>query len=108
MDFMEAFTVVVGDEEQHYVLHKCMATTSDFFAAALNGSWKESKGERNQSWIPANLTDSIRELENLIKLPDHTGEHFNSYLQWVYTGKIQVVSSLQCSGIATERQFLSF
>lgn len=76
MDFTETFTVAVGEQQKSFTLHKCLATkTSDFFASALNGSWKEA-------------------IDGAIKIPETHAEVFHAYIHWLYTREIPLVSPI--------------
>ncbi|KAF2502313.1 hypothetical protein BU16DRAFT_4689 [Lophium mytilinum] len=58
------------NRSQDFLIHDSfLVKSSDFFAAALRGEWRES-------------------IERVIPLPDLSPDHFNIYFHWLYSGKI--------------------
>ncbi|KAF2816902.1 uncharacterized protein BDZ99DRAFT_564724 [Mytilinidion resinicola] len=58
------------DLSQDFLIHDSfLCKSSDFFAAALRGEWREST-------------------ERVVPLPAVLPEHFKLYYNWIYTGKI--------------------
>lgn len=70
-DYNEIITVLVGENEQQFIVHKnTICDKSKFFEAACSsGRWKEGK-------------------EKLVRLPEVDPEAFRVYVHWVYTGKV--------------------
>jgi hypothetical protein len=64
----------VGSEEAKYVLHKnFVCSKSDFFRAAMEGEWKESK-------------------EKVVRLPNVQPATFTIYIGWIYAGILDLQS----------------
>ncbi|KAL8876951.1 MAG: hypothetical protein Q9198_004938 [Flavoplaca austrocitrina] len=64
-------TVRVGKDAKSWILHKSLLNRhSPFFAAALNGSFKEAT-------------------TNTVELDDDDPESFQLFVQWLYTGEIK-------------------
>ncbi|KAK5703347.1 hypothetical protein LTR17_022213 [Elasticomyces elasticus] len=73
LQYTDAFTVLVGAEEEKFIVHASIATKhSKFFQAACNGGFKEAE-------------------EKVIRLPETTPATFGAYLQWAYSGSVVVV-----------------
>ena len=71
-DFTNQISVLVGLEERLFLVHKgIISAKSRFFAAACSERWIEGK-EKN------------------VRLPDVDASVFQSYLAWVYSGKLDV------------------
>ncbi|KAK5739505.1 hypothetical protein LTR17_005194 [Elasticomyces elasticus] len=73
LQYTDAFTVLVGAEEEKFIVHASIATKhSKFFQAACNGGFKEAE-------------------EKTIRLPETTPATFRAYLQWAYSGSVVMV-----------------
>ena len=73
LDYTQDITVLVGETEQRFTLHKGIVTQhSAFFRAACNGKFKES-------------------IEETVRLPEVDVAIFKIYVQWIYTGEIVVI-----------------
>ncbi|KAK3659395.1 hypothetical protein LTR56_001285 [Elasticomyces elasticus] len=73
--YTDAFTVLVGVEEENFILHWSIAVAhSKFFRAACNGQFKEAQ-------------------EKVIRLPDIKPSIFRAYLQWIYSGHVVVLTA---------------
>lgn len=69
---MDSITVLVGEEETQFVLHKTFVSNhSEFFNKACNSEWKES-------------------IEAVVRLPEIEPHVFGVYIGWLYTGCIDV------------------
>lgn len=69
-DFLTELTVLVGESEQKFVLHKSLVCkSSEFFQASVSVQWKEGQ-------------------ENTIRLPDCTPQTFSTYIGWLYTNEV--------------------
>lgn len=78
--FRDTIKVVVGDEEEEYVLHTALLVHhSRFFRNALTGHWVES--ERKE-----------------VRLPDVEPWEFTLFAQWLVTGKIDEVDVVSGNG----------
>ena len=72
LDFSEAVTILVGEEEERYILHQNAAVqSSDFLATAMNGRWLESE-------------------DKIIRLPDIEPGDFKVYANWLYTRELTI------------------
>ncbi|KAK5683356.1 hypothetical protein LTS10_004887 [Elasticomyces elasticus] len=72
LQYTDVFTVLVGVEEEKFVLHASIATKhSKFFQAACNGGFKEAQ-------------------EKVIHLPEVQPATFRAYVQWIYSGAVVV------------------
>lgn len=67
----DTITVLIGEEEQKFLVHKDVACSkSPFFKAACDErKWSEGK-------------------EGVVKLPEHDPETFSLFLPWVYSDKL--------------------
>ena len=76
LDFSDVITVLVGEQEKAFTVHKIYATkTSEFFTTAVNGNWREAK-------------DGIR-------LPEVEVLPFDLYVRWLYTGEMDLDLSME-------------
>ena len=66
VDFSETITVLVGREQQPFVLHKDTIKSSDFLTTGFSGNWQEAR-------------------DRTITVHDFEPEHFQIYAQWLYT-----------------------
>lgn len=72
IDFGKEVIVLVGKSENRFVCHANLLTAqSPFFEAALSGKWLESK-------------------EKLIRLPEQDPTAFSIYLNWRWTGTVDL------------------
>jgi hypothetical protein len=69
LDLSDSYVVYVGSKKKKYTIHKDYTTSSGFFRAATNGNWEEADTKE-------------------IQLPDHKPAAFDTYSNWLYTGKI--------------------
>lgn len=66
-DYAATIKVLVGKDAEEFIVHKdliCKAST--FFAAACSKEWTEGQ-------------------TGIIKLPEHSADHFRYYFDWVYS-----------------------
>lgn len=72
IDFSDDVVVLVGEQENRFVAHKhVLCESSEFFKAACNGEWRESK-------------------EKIIRLPENSERAFSIYLHWRYSGYVDL------------------
>ncbi|KAK4897823.1 hypothetical protein LTR27_004595 [Elasticomyces elasticus] len=73
LQYTDVFTVLVGPEEEKFMLHASIAIKhSKFFNAACNGGFKEAE-------------------DKIVRLPETAPATFRAYLQWAYSGGVVVV-----------------
>jgi hypothetical protein len=71
-DFNNTVAVLVGPEEQRFILHQdAVCDMSKFFKAACSKRWVEGQ-------------------EKLVRLPEAKPEVFQEYCKWIYSGTIDV------------------
>ncbi|KAK5713456.1 hypothetical protein LTR15_011156 [Elasticomyces elasticus] len=83
LQYTDVYTVLVGAEEEKFMLHASIAVKhSKFFHAACNGGFKEAE-------------------EKVIRLPETTPATFGAYLQWAYSGSVVVVDDKELKADVT-------
>lgn len=70
-DYNDLITVLVGEDEEKFSVHKdSICEKSKFLSAAVSsGRWREGK-------------------KKLVRLPDIRSDKFRLYVHWVYTGEV--------------------
>lgn len=83
IDFGKEVVVLVGGSEKRFVCHANLLTAqSPFFEAALSGRWLESE-------------------EKLVRLPEQAPTAFSIYLNWRYTGAVDLSDGEDNAGTYT-------
>jgi hypothetical protein len=74
-DFGNIVTILVGPDEQHFLIHQdAICDKSKFFKAACSQRWIEGQVK-------------------LVRLPEANVEVFEAYCKWVYSGMIEATPS---------------
>ncbi|KAK5695251.1 hypothetical protein LTR97_008757 [Elasticomyces elasticus] len=89
LEYTNAFTVLVGAEEEEFLLHASIAVMhSKFFRAACNGGFKEAK-------------------DKIIRMAEVEPATFRSYLQWLYSRDVVVLTAAELATDVKDESLVS-
>lgn len=81
-EFGNIVTVLVGTEEERFVLHQdAVCAKSKFFKAACSKQWLEGQ-------------------ERIVRLPEAGAAIFQAYCSWIYSGELQELTCTAASDVA--------